>query len=166
MKSHLIKQKLAAVLCALMTVSCAVPAALAEQYDTSAAQSGAITFEPFSLHVRQAEGGLSATVDGASAYEVEVTVRNTATGASVRKALAMGNGTATFSLEPVRRSEKHTSEPSPTSMPAWSERTLRHAAPFARVTPSFGSSGNLARSTALSTLLPLSFSSFFAPAGM
>ena len=41
MKSHLIKQKLAAVLCALMTVSCAVPAALAEQYDTSAAQSGA-----------------------------------------------------------------------------------------------------------------------------
>ena len=100
MKSHLIKQKLAAVLCALMTVSCAVPAALAEQYDTSAAQSGAITFEPFSLHVRQAEGGLSATVDGASAYEVEVTVRSAATGASVRKALPMGNGTVSFSLEP------------------------------------------------------------------
>ena len=72
----------------------------------------------------------------------------------------------TFSLEPVRRSEKHTSEPSPTSMLAWSQRTLRHDAPFARATPSFGSSGNLARSTALSTLLPLSFSSFFAPAGM
>ena len=103
MKRHELKRMMAAMLCALMTASCAAPAALAEEY--VALQSGsdipggsAVVFEPFSMRAAPVEGGLSVAVSGASPYEVEILVRSVATGESQKGFLPEGNGAVSFTL--------------------------------------------------------------------